>query len=93
MPAQPSGDPVERGGRGAALGNDGPRDQIGDDADAAEERRGREQHPEQHRVDAEVLAEATGDAGEHPVGVTASQRRAAGWLGRSEGAGRASGRR
>ena len=73
-PAQLADEPIDRRvGRCLAPGSP-PRQQVGEHAGAAEERRGREQHPEQHRVDAEVLAEAARDAGADPVGTAAAQQ-------------------
>ena len=72
--AQPVHEPVDRRVRGALLRDGRPGQQVGEHAGTAEERGGREQHPEQHRVDVEVLAQAARDAGADPIGAAAAQQ-------------------
>ena len=62
-PAQGRDQPIDYRVLRAAFGDDGPRDQVGQHAEASEEGRYAEQHAKQHRVDAEVLAESAGNAG------------------------------
>src|SRR6516225_7810617 len=52
--------------------------QVGRDASAAQEGEHDEGDPDERDVDAEVIGEACGDAGEHAPVVGAAQRRAAG---------------
>ena len=66
--------PVDRRVLGALVRDGGPGQQVGQDAGAAEEGRGREQHAEQDGVDAEVLAEAARDAGGDAAGTGAPQQ-------------------
>jgi hypothetical protein len=64
---------VDRSVLGALFGQHRPGNEIRDHAGAAEERGRREQDAEQHRIDAEVLTDAAGDAGADTVGAAAAQ--------------------
>ena len=88
-PPQFADEPVDGGVRRALLGDRGPGHEVGEHAGAAEERRSGEQDAEQHRVHAEVLAQAAGDTGPDPVATAAAQHASGRWWsgGRGEAAG------